>query len=150
VLAIFSALLFGFFVIGGGVALVLSWQQTSCSGMPPETAGDTVELVGPGGVSANPSGGTLTWTSIPVGDCVELTTSNGSGGYQGTDLGVAPTIHEGQTWTIIRAGEGAWIAWTFAMFLLAAAVAAIPAMPRTVEGAPKNTDRTGDVAGSVQ
>jgi hypothetical protein len=127
VLATFSAILFGLFVGVGAVALVATLPQTSCAGVSPETPGDAVELVGPGGVSTTPSGGTVTWDSIPSGHCVELTSQNSTGGYQGTDLGQAPTIHGGNGWVGIRIGIGAWVAWTLAMFLLAAAVAAIPA-----------------------
>ena len=118
-----AALLFGLFVIAGAVGLFETIPTHSCDVVAPtHNAADTVQLAGAG------------WSNIPADDCVEVVSGAASAQGQGAvgngyDLGPAPSKYEGTAWEGIRLGLVAWVLWTAAMLILAAAVAAVPGRP---------------------
>ncbi len=111
VLAILSAVLFGLFVAQAAILLAASVPHTSCAGVVALYPGETVEMAG------------SNWVGIPADHCVETSPNLPN---RATDRGLAPTSHEGEGWVVYRLALGAWLAWSLAMLLLAAAVAAIP------------------------
>ena len=115
ILGAFSAALFALFAIAGIVALVETRTTQSCA------AGQIQNEPTRGAADNSPY-----WSMYPTGDCIGVTSAAGVSPVVGEDEGAPASTYTGEAWVYIRAATGAWIAWTTAMVLLAAAVSAIP------------------------